>query len=196
MIPSPFPSIVPAAINHLLVQEPWARERLARHAGKVACIDAGAMVLHLKATPDGLTEPAPAEAAANVTIRVKLADAPLILQNRAHAFSYVTIEGDADFANAIAQLAQSLRWEVEQDLGQWVGDIAAARIASTAKAALDAVQSTQRKLAENVAEYFLEEKPMLVRPQAVADFASDVTRLRDDVERLAKRIEKLESRTK
>jgi ubiquinone biosynthesis protein UbiJ len=35
---------------------------------------------------------------------------------------------------------------------------------------------------------------MLVRPQAVSDFASDVVRLRDDVERIAKRIEKLEGR--
>jgi len=32
---------------------------------------------------------------------------------------------------------------------------------------------------------------MLVRPQAVADFTGGVTRLRDDVERLSKRVEKL-----
>jgi ubiquinone biosynthesis protein UbiJ len=43
-----------------------------------------------------------------------------------------------------------------------------------------------------VAEYFLEENPMLVRPQAVSDFADEIAKLRDDVERIAKRIEKLE----
>ena len=32
---------------------------------------------------------------------------------------------------------------------------------------------------------------LLVRPQAVADFSADVAELRDDVERLAKRIERL-----
>jgi ubiquinone biosynthesis protein UbiJ len=34
---------------------------------------------------------------------------------------------------------------------------------------------------------------MLVRPQAVSDFTNDVTRLRDDLERLAKRINKLKN---
>jgi ubiquinone biosynthesis protein UbiJ len=89
-----------------------------------------------------------------------------------------------------------LRWEAEEDLSRWIGDIAATRLVAGAKAALDAAQSTQRKLAENVAEYFLEENPMLVRPQAVADFTSEVTRLRDDVERMAKRIEKLKGGAK
>ena len=35
---------------------------------------------------------------------------------------------------------------------------------------------------------------MLIRPQAVSDFTGEVTKLRDDVARLAKRIEKLKGR--
>jgi ubiquinone biosynthesis protein UbiJ len=42
-----------------------------------------------------------------------------------------------------------------------------------------------------MAEYLLEENPMLVRPRDVDEFAAEVTRLRDDVERLGKRIDKL-----
>lgn len=190
----PLPSPLPAAINHLLAQEPWAREKLAAHAGKIACIDTGLMALRLKATADGMVEAASADGTATVTIRVKLSDLPLIVQNRERAFSYVKIEGDADFANAISQLSESLRWEAEEDLSKLLGDVAATRVVSAARQAVDTVKTTQRKLAENIAEYFLEEKPMLVRPQAVTEFASDVVRLRDDVERIAKRIEKLEGR--
>ena len=40
----------------------------------------------------------------------------------------------------------------------------------------------------------LEERPVLVRPAAVHEFAADVVRLRDDVERTAKRIARLEQR--
>jgi ubiquinone biosynthesis protein UbiJ len=189
-----FPSAVPAAINHLLAQEPWARERLAKHAGKIAVIDAGLVTVRLKAAGDGLTETAGADEAPNVTIRIKPADLPLIMQNRERAFSWVTIEGDAEFANTISQLSQSLRWEAEEDLSRWVGDIAARRMVAGAKAAFDTAKATQRTLAENAAEYFLEENPMLMRPEAVADFGSEVNTLRDDVERLAKRIEKLGSR--
>lgn len=189
-----FPSLAPAAINHLLAQEPWARDKLAKHAGKVAAFDIGLIVLRLRLAVDGLVEPVPDELAADVTVHVRLADVPLMMQKREHAFSYVKIEGDADLANTISQVAQSLRWEAEEDVSRLVGDIAAARIVGGARAALGTIKATQQKLAENTAEYFLEENAMLIRPQAVTDFASDVARLRDDVERLAKRIEKLEGR--
>jgi len=191
MTPSPFPAIIPATINHLLAQESWARNQLMPHAGKIACIDAGLFVVSLLVTPDGMVQTADPAALPTVTIRVKLSDVPLIMQNRERAFSYVKVDGDADFANTISQLSQGLRWEAEDDLSKWVGDIAATRIVAGAKATFDTIKTTNQKLAENAAEYFLEENPMLVRPQTVTEFADDVTRLRDDVERLAKRIEKL-----
>lgn len=179
------------AINHLISQEPWARDKLVAHAGKVACLDAGVMAIRVKVAPDGMLQAVRDDEPASVTISAKLTDLPLIAQNRERAFSYVTIQGDADFANTISQLTQSMKWEAEEDLSKWIGDIPATRLVAGARAALDTVKSTQQKLAENVAEYLLEENPMLVRPQAVADFAGDVAKLRDDVERLAKRIEKL-----
>lgn len=183
-----------AAINHLLAQEPWARQQLQRHAGKVACIDAGTVALRLRVTADGMFEAAPADEPARVTIRVKLSDLPLIAQNRERAFSYVQIEGDADFANAISSLSTSLRWEAESDLETVVGPVAAVRMVSGAKAAFEAVRTGHQKLAENVAEFLLEEKQLLIRPQAVEEFSADVVRLRDDVERAAKRLAKLEQK--
>lgn len=187
VIPSPFT----LAINHLLAREPWAREKLTAHAGKVACFDASVIAVRLKVAADGLLQSAAPDDSPNVTIHARLTDLPLMAQDRERAFSYVRIQGDADFANTISQLSQSLRWEAEEDLSKWIGDIPATRLVATAKAAVNTVKSTQQKLAENLAEYFLEENPMLVRPQVTADFAGEVTRLRDDVERLAKRIEKL-----
>ncbi len=181
----------PAAINHLLSNEPRAKARVAAHAGKVALFDLGIMRLRLKAGADGFIEAAADEEAAQATIHVKPADIPVILQNRDRAFSYVHIEGDADFANAISQVSQSLQWDAEEDLSKVVGDIAAVRLVAGARSAVETVKSTQQKIAENVAEYFLEENPMLMRPRAVSDFADEVAKLRDDVERLAKRIDKL-----
>ena len=192
---TPFPSLpaalLPAALNHLLAQETWARARLTPHAGKIACFEVGPVTLALQVTGDGLVGAAPAGEAPTVTIRVRSADLALIAQNRDRAFSYVKIDGDADFANTISQISQSLRWEVADDLGKLTGDIAAHRIVDGATTAAATLRATQQKFMENVAEYFLDEKPMLVRPQAVTEFTSDVTRLRDDAERLAKRIGRL-----
>ncbi|MGV3741061.1 MAG: ubiquinone biosynthesis accessory factor UbiJ [Burkholderiaceae bacterium] len=184
-------NFAPAAINHLLNNEPRAKARVAAHAGKVALFNLGVMSLKLRAGADGLVEAASEDEQAQVTIHVKPADLPLILQHRDRAFSYVHIEGDADFANAISQVSQSVQWDAEEDLSKVVGDIAAVRLVAGAKSAANAVKSTQQKIAENVAEYFIEENPMLMRPRAVSDFADEVAKLRDDVERLSKRIDKL-----
>jgi ubiquinone biosynthesis accessory factor UbiJ len=181
-----------ATLNHLLAQEPWARRELALHAGKIACVDAASVALRLRVTADGLLELAAADAPASVTIHVKLADLPLIAQNRERAFSYVRIEGDAEFANCLSGLSKSLRWEAEHDLEKVVGPVAAVRMVAGARAAFAAVKDGHRKLAENVAEFLVEERPVLLRPPAVAQFSFDVSRLRDDVERAAKRIAKLE----
>ena len=181
-----------ATVNHLLAQEPWARQELKQYAGKVAAIEVTPVSLRLRVAADGMVESAPSGVEPSVTIRLKLSDLPLIAQNRERAFSYVQIEGDAEFANAISRLSQSLRWEAEHDLEKWFGPIAAVRMVSGAKAAVESLKTGQRKLSENVAEYLLEEKQVLIRPMVAEEFAGDVTRLRDDVERFAKRLEKLE----
>lgn len=184
-----------ATLNHLLAQEPWARRELMPHAGKVACVacvDAAAVAVRLRVGGDGMLAVAEADAPASVTIHVKLADLPLIVQNRERAFSYVRIEGDAEFANCLSSLSKSLRWEAEHDLEKVVGPVAAVRMVAGARAAFAAVKSGHQKLAENVAEFLAEERPVLLRPAVVADFSSGVTRLRDDVERAAKRVAKLE----
>jgi ubiquinone biosynthesis protein UbiJ len=185
---------VVAAINHLLAQEAWARDALVLHAGKVALIDAGSLAVRMQVTRDGMLEAGGPDQAASVTIRLKLADLPLIAQNRERAFSYVKIEGDAEFANTISQLSKGLRWEAEHDLERWTGPIAASRIVGGARSVFEAAKSTHRKLSENLAEYFLEEQPVLVRPAMLEQLAGDVNRLRDDVERAAKRLAKLEQK--
>ena len=181
-----------AAINHLLAQEAWARDALVLHAGKAACIDAGSIAVRMQVTRDGMLAVAGLDQPANVTIRMKLSDLPLIFQHRERAFSYVTIEGDAEFANTISQLSKGLRWEAEHDLAKLAGPIAARRVVGGARGIVAQARSTHRKLSENLAEYFLDEQPMLVRPAMLDELTSDISRLRDDVERAAKRLAKME----
>ena len=187
-------SLIPSAINHLLAQEPWAREKLLVHKDKTVRFDLAILQLNLTVQADGTLCRATQGDAPSVTIRLKPEQIPLILQNRERAFSYVTVEGDADFANTISQVSQSLHWEAEEDLSKLFGDIAAVKIVAGAKEVLKTANAARQSLTENVAEYLLEENPLLVRPQAVTDFGDEVAKLRDDVERLQKRLEKLEGR--
>ena len=183
---------VVASINHLLAQESWARQQLALHRSKQVCIDAGVAALYLCVGPDGLVEAGSAQTSSDVTIRVRLVDLPLMAANRERAFSYVKIEGDADLANTVSQLARSLRWDAEHDLEPWIGPIAATRLVAGTLYAVQATGNAGRRLCENVAEFLLDEQPQLVRPSALDGYADEVARARDDVERCAKRIAKLE----
>ncbi len=191
MISTPFILFV----NHLLAQAPWAAARLHKHAGKTACIDVELFQLRVTIGVDGLlqsAEAASSSSADQVVLRIKPADLALIAQNRERAVSYVKIEGDADFANTLSQLSQDLRWEVEEDLSKLFGDVAAVRLMEAGKNVVESAKRTHQHLQENFAEYFLEENPMLVRPQAVRAFGEQVNKTRDDVERMMKRLERLE----
>ena len=182
-----------AALNHLLSRQPQLREVLSAHAGKSARIALGTVQLELMVATDGLLQAAMGDEP-NVTIRIKAADLPQILANMDRAFSYVSLSGDAEFAKAISEVAQGLHWEAEEDLAPFVGDIAAVRIAQAARATVQGVSTSGRKLVEQIAEYLLEENPMLLYRKAGEDFAAQVAALRDDVERLGKRIGLLETR--
>ena len=189
-----FGTPVVATLNHLLSRQPALAAKLAAHAGKVAAIDAGLLQLALQVGADGLLQDA-AQADANVTIRINPADLPQIVADMSRAFAYVNISGDAEFAKAISDVANGLHWEAEEDLAPLVGDIAAVRLARAGREAVDVVKTGSRKLVENVAEYLLEENPTLLYRSAGEAFGSDVAVLRDDVERLAKRIALLEKQS-
>ena len=187
-----------AVLNHLLVRQPTLAAALAAHAGKSAHIDVGFSV-HLRVAADGLLEMAAEDKAAdeaaaepNVTIRIAPADLPLVLADPERAATFAKLSGDAEFARTVSEVVNGLRWDAESDLAPLVGDIAAVRIVQAARAMAAQFKSGSRRLAENVAEYLLEENPTLLYRRAGEDFASDVAVLRDDVERLAKRIALLE----
>ena len=183
-----------AVINHLLVRQPVLCHKLRTHSGGVACLEVGAIQLKLAVAADGLFQLADT-AEPNVTIRIKPADLPQVMVNMEKAFSYVSISGDADFARTISELANELHWEPEEDLAPFLGDIAAVRITQAARTTLSQAKSGGRKLLENMAEYLLEENPTLLYRQAGEKFASDVAIIRDDVERLAKRIASIEKQS-
>ncbi len=182
---------IAAVINHLLSRHPSLREKLRAHAGEMVCIETGALQLKLMAAADGLLQ-IDTTAEPTVTLRIKPADIPRVLADIERAFSYVTISGDADFARTLSEVAIDVHWEPEEDLAPFLGDIAAVRIAQAVRNAASQAKSRSRKLIENMAEYLLEENPTLMYRHAGEQFASDVAVIRDDVERLAKRISLLE----
>jgi ubiquinone biosynthesis protein UbiJ len=181
---------VVAVLNRLLAREGWARERLASYAGRCARIECGPFAVQFGVRDGGLLEFDSGEPA--VTIAMDIASLPQALLEPRAAMRNVRLEGDAEFAQALSYVLQHLRPEPAEELSRFVGDAAAERIVGLVRAALAQMQQGGARFASTAATYFLAENPMLVARADAEAFAGDVTALRDDVERLAKRIDLLE----
>jgi ubiquinone biosynthesis protein UbiJ len=181
-----------ALLNRLLARERWARERLAPFAGRSARIEAGPFALQFGVRADGTLEATRAEAA--VTVSMDAAALPQALLEPRAIMRNVRLAGDAEFAQALSYVLQNLRPEPEEELSRFVGDAAAQRIVGLLRAAFAQAQQSGARLAAATADYFVAENPLLVARAEAERFARDVAALRDDVERLAKRIDSLAPR--
>lgn len=181
-----------AALNHMLAREPWARAALAPFAGRSARLQAAPFSVQLAIVADGgfSADAGPP----TVTIGVDAAALPRVLLEPKAALRNVRLEGDAEFAQALSNVLQKLRPEPEEELARFVGDAAAVRVVALLRAALAGAREAGGRLAVQAADYLVAENPMLVSRQEMAAFAADVARLRDDVERLAKRVDLLSGR--
>jgi ubiquinone biosynthesis accessory factor UbiJ len=179
------------AANHVLATAGWAREKLAPHAGKAARFEMSAIRFTLQVTDDSLLAPAQHATEPSVVIRFQPGAVLRTLGDRRQAWRNAEVEGDAEFASAISQVAANLEWDVEEDLSRLVGDIVAHRLALAGRTAAAWPRQAAQSLAANASEYLTEEARLLVTPLQAAEFVREVDELRDAVERLEKRIDHL-----
>jgi ubiquinone biosynthesis accessory factor UbiJ len=181
-----------AGLNHLLLQQPWAAERLAGFAGQ--CVEFRCLPfpdLRLKILETGRLERAPEGATSALKVKLKPGTLPLLLARDESALKQVEIEGSAELAGAVQVLFRDLAWDVEEDLSRLIGDVLAHRLVSEGRAFAAWQREAALRLAENLAEYWTEEQPLLARPADVQNFCREVETLRDDAARLEKRFERL-----
>ena len=185
-----------AGLNHLLSQQPWAAERLRPFAGQGVEVRCPPFPdLRLKITDSGLLDRAQGEEA-GLVIKLKPGALPLLLARDDQARSQIEIEGPADLAGAVDDLFRRLTWDFEEDLSRVLGDVVAHRLASGGRALAAWQREAWLRLAENLAEYWTEEQPLLARPGDVEKFQRGVDALRAQLAQLEKRVDSLEDARK
>lgn len=186
-----FEPLSAAALNHLLHQAAWARSRLAPFHGATIRVVVPPMSSTFTVADDGtLRADAQAEPAATITLSPTVAFRLLVAKDET-ARAGVDVQGDAALAGALTRVLASLEWDAEEDLSRVVGDVAAHRIAGTARSLANWQRESAANVSRAVGEYLTEERPVVASPAALRDFAAEVDALRDDTERLGKRIERL-----
>lgn len=102
------------------------------------------------------------------------------------------LSGDVATAEAFAELLRHARPDLEEELSRLIGDIAAHEVAGAARRTDDWAREAGSALTMNTSEFLQEEARQLPPRVEVNAFGRDVECLRDDVERAAQRLARLE----
>ena len=120
-------------LNHVLMQEKAAQDRLLRQKGRVAHIRWGLFAIDLVVTPAGLVDRAQSFSRPDLVISVAAESPAVIVQSVLSGRAPpVKIEGDVQLAAEIGWLAENLRWDMEEDLSRLIGDAPAHAFAGIA----------------------------------------------------------------
>jgi ubiquinone biosynthesis accessory factor UbiJ len=184
-------------VNRGLPRSPRARALCAQLAGRSLGVEIPGLT-RLRVTSNGLTlaiardaAPADATVAGGLLALWRLAgDAPQPLAQHAG----VTIGGDAQIAEQFAELGRLLRPDPEEELALLTGDVAAHRLARLGRAALRLPRRAAHTALVNLAEYLGHERGDLVPRHEGEQFLRGVDTLREDVDRLEARLERLARR--
>lgn len=157
--------LIAAAFNLLTLQQPWAAERLARHAGKTIRIALGGFAVTLTIDVEGHLTRSDEAVVPDVTLEViaeKLSVASIFSsRSQAEMAELINISGQAALAQVVSDLARDLRPDPEDAMAHFLGDIPARKIMQGARGLAQTLGTLTQGLTQNLAEYFSEESNTL-----------------------------------
>ena len=105
----------------------------------------------------------------------------------------IDLTGDAATAQGFQALLDHAKPDVEEELSRVIGDVAAHQLAEFARGVGNWARDARATMGDNIREYLQEESRDLPTRYEVERFSQRVGELRDDVERIAARLKRLES---
>ncbi len=187
-----------AALNRALALDPETREALAAlHGQRVALtLTSPPLALQVRVDGDALRvgpvdgdEP---DLGVRSTLAGLLGQLPMFRRDDAPPVGKLRIEGDADLARRLQQLARNFDPDWQLPFVRVFGDVLGVQVAKAVSAGFAQAQVAGRNLAETTAEFLTEESRDVVPKAELEAFYDDVDALRDDVERIAAKIERLQ----
>lgn len=186
------------ALNRYIELDSEGRVAMGQLQGKVIAIDIlgldttlfiipGADQVHVMSQYDG-------------DVDTRLQGAPLALlkmslnqRSETQLFSgEVTISGDTETGQRFSQVLQALDIDWEEHLSRITGDVLAHQLGSGLRSLLRWGHQAEESLLQDTAEYLEEEKQLVATPHEVARFNQDVDIIRNDIERLQARLQRLQ----
>ncbi len=186
-----FKPLVAECLQHLTNQNNWSRQHLLVFAGKVVQFNIAFIKTNLLILEDGSLSVATNHAHADAVVHIPPSLALRLLAKDEAAKMLIKIEGDTHLVAELGKVLQHMRWDIEEDLSQLIGDIPANHLATLSQKTAAAAKKQTHNAAEMLSEFWQEEKPILAKKWQVEQFNTDVDTLRSDFARLEKRLSKL-----
>lgn len=192
--------ILEKAVNRILKLDPDTLNRLGKLQGKVVKITFTDWQLdcYILIQEQGVALTNHYQGMVDTTIRGKLAGLVRVSRSGANGPALfeqgIEVVGDPELGEKIRDILRQVDLDGEEYLSQFIGDAAAHEIVWRAKRAFSLGKKTFNELSENIREFCQVEAQYLPARAQVENFYSQVTRLRDDVERAAARLQRLQQR--
>ena len=196
-LPSLLSAALETAINRVLASDPVSREQLASMSGKVIGLHITGINLKIYLLPN-------ASGVAVLPQMEREPDAWLIggVASWIHVGmggdsvesmlrGDIEMRGDHELGHQLKLFLDGLNLDWEGLLAPYLGDVVAHSAGRMLHSAANWVASSAANLARDMGEYLQEEARLSPTTFELTEFVRDVDRLRDDVERLAARIELL-----
>lgn len=173
-----------------------ARELAAKLDGKVIAVRVSdtALAMYFAIHDGGLTLSSEHSAEPDAVISGSLLSLARLAGGDEQTIHEVALDfaGDPGTAQAFRKLLAFAKPDVEEELSGVIGDTAAHGLGQVARGVRRWARDARAVMRGNVREYLQEERRAVPSRYEVETFANGVATLRDDVERLAARIDRLE----
>ena len=193
-LPLPLAQLALSGLNHVLRQQPGARGEMRAQAGRdvriVVTGPLGSVHSDARIDADGfLSLAGDANPAAVLTLSPSLDALFGVLGAGAEGLGpHIKVEGDVMLAALLGQVAQSLRWDFEEDLSHVVGDGIAHRVGETVRGFRDQADGLRLRSREAVQRAATSQRGPLVSAPELAVLAAAIGRLSASVGRLESRL--------
>lgn len=193
-LPRPIAEAVEIAINRLLEADLVNAERLSEHAGKLVDIriDGTAMQVAILIVDRAIALIDLDDTTANVTVSGSPADFLAVLKQGSSASGRLQIDGDTELGSTLLAVARDLQIDWEGWLANVIGGSNAHLMRKTVDGVWAEAAKTGKDLQNTLRDFLQYESRLLVDRGAAEEFSSAVDRLREDTDRLAARIERLQ----
>ena len=200
---SPFDAFKPLAgraleqaLNRLVALDPDTAQSLARLGGRRIglALEAPPVALDIRVADGRLAVEPPTDEpdlGIRATLSGVLSQLPFLRTPGAPPVGKVRINGDAELARTVQQLAQRFDPDWEKPFADLLGPIIGPQVSRVLREAFQAGTGFAKGFSRDAAEYLTEESRDVVGKAELAAFHDDVDDLRDRAERLAARFARL-----